>query len=69
MRRPSRSRSTAPWNEGIGVAVLAAVEATRQVVDTNTNLGMILLLAPLAAVPPETDLAEGVRTSPGRDDR
>jgi triphosphoribosyl-dephospho-CoA synthase len=29
-------------------------------VSTNTNLGMILLLAPLAAVPPASDLAEGV---------
>ena len=38
-------------SEGVGVAVLAAVEATRRVVATNTNLGMILLLAPLAAVP------------------
>ena len=34
---------------GVGPAVLAAVEATRRVVSTNTNLGMILLLAPLAA--------------------
>ena len=33
----------------IGQAILEAVRATRQVVDTNTNLGMILLLAPLAA--------------------
>ena len=36
---------------GIGATVLAAVKATRQVVSTNTNLGMILLLTPLAAVP------------------
>lgn len=34
---------------GVGAAVLAAVEATRRVVATNTNLGMILLLAPLCA--------------------
>ncbi len=45
---------------GIGATVLAAVEATRQVVCTNTNLGMILLLAPLAAVPRDVGLAEGV---------
>src|SRR4051795_7320508 len=37
--------------EGVGTAVLAAVQSTRRVVSTNTNLGMILLLAPLAAVP------------------
>jgi triphosphoribosyl-dephospho-CoA synthase len=44
---------------GVGAAVLEAVEATRRVVATNTNLGMILLLAPLAAV------AEGEETRPG----
>src|SRR5262245_36670332 len=36
---------------GVGRAVLAAVCATRSVVATNTNLGMVLLIAPLAAVP------------------
>jgi triphosphoribosyl-dephospho-CoA synthase len=36
---------------GIGPTVLAAVRATRAVVATNTNLGIVLLLAPLAAVP------------------
>ena len=35
---------------GVGRAVLAAIEATRRVVSTNTNLGIVLLLAPLAAV-------------------
>jgi triphosphoribosyl-dephospho-CoA synthase len=45
---------------GVGATVLAAVESTRQVVSTNTNLGMILLLAPLAAVPRDVDLAQGV---------
>jgi triphosphoribosyl-dephospho-CoA synthase len=33
----------------LGETVLAAVEATRRVVFSNSNLGMILLLAPLAA--------------------
>jgi len=46
---------------GIGATVLAAVKATRRVVSTNTNLGMILLLAPLAAVPPPIGLAEGIQ--------
>lgn len=36
---------------GVGRAVLDAITATRTVVTTNTNLGMVLLLAPLAAVP------------------
>ncbi len=47
-------------DEGIGVSVHAAIQATRQVVSTNTNLGMVLLLAPLAAVPANVDLAQGV---------
>ena len=45
-------------NAGIGATVLAAVEATRRVTRTNTNLGTILLLAPLAAVPRERPLAD-----------
>jgi len=48
--------------EGVGPAVLGAIEATRRVVNTNTNLGMVLLLAPLAAVPEKTGLAEGIET-------
>jgi triphosphoribosyl-dephospho-CoA synthase len=45
---------------GVGRAVLESVEATRRLVATNTNLGMILLLTPLAAVPENQGLAEGV---------
>ena len=45
---------------GVGEAVLRAVEATRRVVSTNTNLGMILLLAPLAAVPAGEPLRSGL---------
>lgn len=45
---------------GVGAAVLAAIRATRKVVSTNTNLGMVLLIAPLAAVPPDRDLREGI---------
>ena len=45
---------------GVGPAVLEAIEATRRVVATNTNLGMVLLLAPLAAVPDSRPLPEGV---------
>jgi triphosphoribosyl-dephospho-CoA synthase len=36
---------------GIGRAVYDAVAATRRLVSTNTNLGMCLLIAPLAAIP------------------
>lgn len=45
---------------GVGGTVLEAVEATRRVSATNTNLGTILLLAPLAAVPDGDDLRAGV---------
>jgi triphosphoribosyl-dephospho-CoA synthase len=45
---------------GVGQAVRQAVEATRQLVATNTNLGMVLLLAPLAAVPDDQALAAGI---------
>lgn len=45
---------------GVGQTVLAAVQATRQAVGTNTNLGTLLLLAPLAAVDPSKSLADGI---------
>ena len=35
----------------IGTTVLACIASTRRVVQTNSNLGIVLLLAPLAAVP------------------
>jgi triphosphoribosyl-dephospho-CoA synthase len=47
-------------SEGVGATVLEAVRATRSFVSTNTNLGIVLLLAPLAAVPEGVGLAEGV---------
>lgn len=45
---------------GIGTTVLAAIRATRDLVSTNTNLGMVLLLAPLAAVPSNESLPAGI---------
>jgi triphosphoribosyl-dephospho-CoA synthase len=45
---------------GVGTTVLAAIEATRRVVKTNTNLGIVLLLAPLAAVPATVSLDDGI---------
>jgi triphosphoribosyl-dephospho-CoA synthase len=44
----------------VGQTVLLAVQATRGVVASNTNLGIILLLAPLAAVPAAEELRAGV---------
>ncbi|WP_240910987.1 triphosphoribosyl-dephospho-CoA synthase [Paludisphaera soli] len=46
--------------EGVGAAVLAATEATRSVVATNANLGIVLLLAPMAAVLRSTSLEDGL---------
>lgn len=45
---------------GVGRTVLEAVRATRDTVGTNTNLGTLLLLAPLAAVSDGTPLAHGI---------
>jgi len=45
---------------GVGATVLEAVRRTRLVARTNTNLGIVLLLAPLTAVPAECSLAEGI---------
>ncbi len=45
---------------GVGAAVREAIDATRRVVVANTNLGMVLLLAPLAAVPDGADLRDGL---------
>ncbi len=43
---------TTACQQRVGATILDAVRATRRVVGTNTNLGIVLLLAPLAAVPP-----------------
>ncbi len=47
-------------SQSVGRTVLAAVQATRAAVRTNTNLGTVLLLAPLAAVPRESSIASGL---------
>ncbi len=44
----------------VGQTVIDAVRATREVVATNTNLGIILLLAPLAAVSKEQLAPTGI---------
>lgn len=45
---------------GVGRACWEAIRATRRLVSTNTNLGITLLLAPLAAVPRHEPLDVGV---------
>ncbi len=47
---------------GIGRTVCAAVTATHNAVGHNTNLGILLLLAPMAAVPSRVSLTNGIRT-------
>src|SRR5689334_14263820 len=44
----------------VGETVLEAVQATQAAVGTNANLGMVLLIAPLASVPRDRALADGV---------
>ncbi len=46
---------------GVGRAVFNAIEATRRETGTNVNLGIVLLIAPLAAVPAGLSLREGIR--------
>lgn len=45
----------------LGQTVLAAIQATRSVVATNTNLGAVLLIAPLASVPDGESLRSGTK--------
>jgi triphosphoribosyl-dephospho-CoA synthase len=51
---------------GVGATVLEIVQRTREVVATNTNLGIALLLSPLAAVPRSKTLSEGIGAVLGR---
>ncbi|QDU47089.1 ATP:dephospho-CoA triphosphoribosyl transferase [Symmachiella dynata] len=44
----------------VGPTVLAAIRATREALGRNVNLGIVLLIAPLAAVPPERLLTDGI---------
>jgi triphosphoribosyl-dephospho-CoA synthase len=46
----------------VGTAILAATQRTRQWTNLNVNLGIVLLLAPLAAATRHASLREGVRT-------
>ena len=48
------------WFRPVGEVVLESIQATRRVVSTNTNLGIVLLLAPLAAVVPGRELRDQV---------
>lgn len=45
---------------GVGATIWQAVEQVQKQVGTNTNLGIILLLAPICAVPADQSIAEGI---------
>ena len=51
---------SAACEQTLGETVFKAVQATRRVVNHNTNLGIILLLSPLAKVPRDKSLSEGI---------
>jgi triphosphoribosyl-dephospho-CoA synthase len=44
----------------VGLTILDCIQATRRVTNVNTNLGIVLLLAPLASVTPDPDLRDGL---------
>jgi triphosphoribosyl-dephospho-CoA synthase len=45
---------------GVGATVLDAIQRTQSAVARNTNLGIVLLVAPLACVPAEISLGKGI---------
>jgi triphosphoribosyl-dephospho-CoA synthase len=50
---------TAPQRR-VGETIWQAIQATRQVTASNTNLGIVMVLAPLATVPPSEPLRTGL---------
>ncbi len=46
--------------DGVGQAILNAMTETQRTLQSNANLGIALLLAPLAAVPAESDLVSEI---------
>lgn len=46
--------------QSLGKTIFDSIEATRRVTRVNTNLGIVLLLAPLATVPAHLDLRGGL---------
>ena len=47
--------------QGVGQTVLTSVRITKETVGSNTNLGILLLLAPLCAVPRGVALSSGIQ--------
>jgi len=50
-------------NASIGERIHLAIQATRQVVDCNTNLGIVLLFAPLCLAIEQADSIQALRTT------
>lgn len=48
------------YKRGVGQTILDAVTATRNMTGSNANLGILLLFAPLAAVPQNVRLTDGI---------
>ncbi len=53
-------------DRGVGRTIFQSIEATRAVVTSNTNLGIVLLLTPLVAVPLDRSLSDGIGDVLGR---
>ncbi len=54
----------AAGSSSVGETILSAIQATRKFVDTNTNLGIVLMLAPLAkaaCIGPHDDLQTAIK--------
>jgi ribosomal protein S6--L-glutamate ligase len=56
-------------NRPLGETILAAIRVTREVVNTNTNLGIVLLLAPLAKADTPRDVREVLERTTVEDSR
>jgi len=54
----------AAGKSGVGLTILRAIQETQQVVNTNTNLGIVLLLAPLAKAAAQLETSLNVTTDP-----
>ncbi|MFH1304681.1 MAG: triphosphoribosyl-dephospho-CoA synthase [Planctomycetota bacterium] len=48
-------------SHNIGAVIRQCISETQKVIPSNSNLGMVLLLAPLAAVPLEETIEEGIQ--------
>lgn len=49
-------------SRSVGSVILESISETQKVIPSNSNLGMVLLLAPLAAVPLEKTIAAGIHS-------